>query len=196
MALLTLEKRKEYFKYLGLGDYNKSNILKMQKKYMLRKEDCDGIYGKDTDSLLRHLRNVKKYCNPKNFKPEEFRCGCNGKYCCGYPTRMKAKELAHLQKIRTHFGRPMIITSGLRCDKYNAEVNGIRSSRHKAGYAADFYIAGLTDTLSGRKKVIRYARKLKNHNYSYCNGVYAYSTGVLHKKSAPAMGNAVHTDTK
>ena len=54
----------------------------------------------------------------------------------------------------------------------------------------------LGDNLSGRKKVIKYARKLKNHNYSYCNGVYAYSIGRLHKKSAPAMGNAVHTDTK
>lgn len=195
MALLSLEKRKEYFKYCGLGVYNEANILKMQKKYLMREEDWDGIYGKDTDSLLRHLRNCKKYAS-KNFTPQEFRCGCNGRYCCGYPTRMKAKELAHIQTIRTHYGKPMVITSGLRCDRYNAEVGGVPDSRHKAGYAVDFYIAGLTDNLAGRKKVIKYARKLKNHHYSYGDGVYAYSTGPIRSKSAPSMGNAVHTDTK
>ncbi len=191
MALLSLEKRKEYFEYCGLGKYSKTNILKAQKKYMLRKKDWDGIYGKDTDALLRHLRNVKKYC--KNFAPEEFRCGCNGRYCCGYPTRMKAKELSHIQQIRTHFGKPMVITSGLRCEEYNAKLSGSSSkSRHKSGYAVDFYMAGVTDSLSGRKKVIKYARKLKNHNYSYGNGYNSNGVAV----SAPNMGNAVHTDTK
>lgn len=194
MALLSLEKRKEYFEYLGLGKYNKSNILKMQKKYLLRPSDWDGIYGKDTDSLLRHLRNCKKYAS-KNFKPEEFRCGCNGRFCCGYPTRMKAKELAHIQAIRTHFGKPMIITSGLRCERYNSEVGGIQDSRHKTGYAVDFVVKGLTDTLAGRKKVIKYAMKLKNHHYSYGNGCKTSDNKIV-TIYAPTMGNAVHTDTK
>lgn len=194
MALLTVEKRKEYFEYCGLGKYTKANILKMQKKYFLRPSDWDGIYGKDSDALLRHLRNVKKYAG-KNFTPQEFRCGCNGRFCCGYPTRMKAKELKNIQSIRTHFGKPMIITSGLRCDRYNAEVGGIQDSRHKTGYAADFVIKGLTDTLAGRKKVIKYAKKLANHHYSYCNGYYSY-TNKAGTISSPAMGNAVHTDTK
>ena len=194
MALLSLEKRKEYFEYCGLGKYCKSNILKMQKKYLLRKSDWDGIYGKDSDALLRHLRNCKKYAS-KNFTPQEFRCGCGGRYCCGYPTRMKAKELKHIQTIRTHFGKPMIITSGLRCDRYNAEVGGIPDSLHKSGYAVDFVFKGLTDSLSGRKKVIKYAMKLKNHHYSYCNG-YKTSGNKIVSASAPSMGNAVHTDTK
>ena len=34
MALLTTTKRKEYFKYLGLGDYNKENVKKFEKKYL------------------------------------------------------------------------------------------------------------------------------------------------------------------
>lgn len=195
MALLSVAKRKEYFEYLGLGKYNKNNILRLQKKYLLRPSDWDGIYGKNTDALLRHLRNCKKYAS-KNFKPEEFRCGCNGRFCCGYPTRMKVKELKNIQAIRTHYGKPMIITSGLRCDRYNAEVGGIQDSKHKTGYAVDFCIAGLTDELAGRKKVIKYARKLKNHHYSYCNGYYSYSNGKAGSISAPLMGNAVHTDTK
>ena len=42
MALLTVEKRKEYFKALGLGEYNEENIKALQKRYMLRKSDADG----------------------------------------------------------------------------------------------------------------------------------------------------------
>lgn len=189
MALLTVSTRKKYFRELGLGDYNKNNILKMQKKYLLRPSDWDGIYGKNSDALLRHLKNCQ--CAP-DFAPKEFVCGCGGKYCTGYPTRMKVKELKHLQKIRDHFGRPVEVTSGLRCNKYNKAVGGIETSRHKSGYAADIYIKGLTDSLEGRKRVIEYAKTLKNHNYSYCNGYN--SSGE--KISWPDMGNAVHTDTK
>lgn len=188
MALLTVKKRKAYFKLLGLGEYNKANILKLQKKYMLRASDKDGIYGKDTDSLLRHLVNCRK---APNFAPEEFACGCNGRYCCGYPTRMKVKELKHIQKIRDHYGKPMVITSGLRCSRYNREVGGIGNSRHKSGYAVDFAIKGYTESLENRKRIINYAKTLKNHNFSYCNG-YS-SDGYRH---APGMGMAIHTDTK
>ena len=189
MALLTVAKRKEYFKKLKLGEYNEANILKLQKKYLLRPSDWDGIYGKNTDALLRHLINCLQ---APNFAPEEFRCGCGGRYCCGYPTRMKVKELRHIQKIRDHFGKPVIITSGLRCNKYNSEVGGDPNSRHKTGYAVDFVIKGLTDDLEGRKRVIKYAKKLKNHNYSYCNGYNSNGKAVW----SAQMGNAVHTDTK
>lgn len=191
MALLTVAKRKEYFLYLGLGKYNKANILKMQKKYMLRKSDWDGLYGPNTDALLRHLRNVKKYA--PSFKPTEFRCGCKGKYCSGYPTRMKVKELKHIQTIRNHYDKPMIITSALRCKKYNDLLRGSSTdSRHMKGYAVDFYMAGVTDTLAHRKKTIKYIKKLKNHHYTYGNGINSNGYAVY----APNMGNAMHTDTK
>ena len=55
MALLTVDKRKEYFKDLGLGEYSKENVLKLQKKYFTREKDRDGKYGSDTDNLLRHI---------------------------------------------------------------------------------------------------------------------------------------------
>lgn len=189
MALLTVEKRKSCFKYLGLGDYNEANIKRFQKKYM-RSKDVDGIYGTNTDKALRHVYNVKRWT--KNFEPEEFKCECGGKYCTGYPSWMKKVELQNLQSIRTHFGKPVKVTSGMRCSKYNNSLRGsIANSKHLSGYAADIYIAGVTDTLAGRKKVIAYAKKLPNHNYSYCNGYN--SNGV--KVSAGYMGACVHTDT-
>lgn len=188
MALLTVEKRKEYFKKLGLGEYNADNIRKLQKKYF-RAKDVDGKYGIDTDRLLRHVYNCSLV---KDFKPEEFKCECGGRYCTGYPSYMKQVELKHLQSIRNHFGKPMQITCGLRCKPYNNSLRGsIPNSKHLTGYAADFYAAGVTDTLANRKKTIGWIKKQPNHGYSYGNGYNSYGAAI----SAGYMGNCIHTDT-
>lgn len=191
MALLSKDERKQYFKELGLGSYNKANILAFQKKYMLRASDWDGIYGTNTDNTLRTVYNVHKYT--KNFKPEEFRCECGGRYCCGYPSYMKPHELQHIQAIRSHWGTPVKITCGLRCKPYNNKLSGsISNSKHLTGQAIDFYQKGVTDTLANRKMAVRWIRTLPNHNYTYGNGIN--SNG--YKVRAPYMGNALHTDTK
>lgn len=190
MALLSLSKRKQYFRDLGLGTYNEKNILKLQKRYFPRSQDWDGLYGHDTDELLRHLWNVKRFA--PSFRPEEFRCGCGGRYCNGYPVRMKTKELKQIQAIRDKFGATKI-TSGLRCRSFNNSLRGSsRTSRHLTGYASDIYIPGVTDKLEGRKKVIRFAKKQPNHHYSYCNGYNSLGQNV----NAPNMGAAVHTDSR
>lgn len=188
MALLTEAKRKEYLKYLGYT-YDEKGIKALQKKY-LRKKDVDGIYGTDTDRLLRHVYNVTKHT--KNFAPEEFKCECGGKYCTGYPSWMKKVELVNLQSIRDHYGKPMTVTCGLRCKTYNSKLKGsISNSKHLSGYACDFYMKGVTDTLRNRKAAIKYIKTLPNHNYTYGNGIN--SKGI--KVSASYMGNALHTDT-
>lgn len=199
MALLTVEQRKEYFKTLGLGEYNEENIRAVQKRYMLRKKDVDGVYGEDTDNLLRHLMNCHLYLNHDNFRPEEFRCGCNGRHCCGYPTYMQPVELQAVQAIRSHYGRPMIITCGVRCPAYNREVGGISNSEHKKGLAVDYYIKGVTDTLANRKASIGWISTLPNHHYTYGNGIFietANGKTVKGSVAAPGMGNAMHTDCK
>lgn len=189
MALLTKAEREKRFEFLGLGKYNEANIRKFQKKY-LRPKDVDGVYGKDTDNALRHVYNVKKVT--KNFEPEEFKCECGGRYCTGYPSYMKQVELKNLQSIRTHFGKPMKVTCGLRCRTYNNKLAGsIANSKHLTGYATDFYMQGVTDTLANRKNAIAWIKKLPNHNYTYGNGINSYGFKVL----ASYMGNALHTDT-
>lgn len=189
--LLTKKKRREYFKYLGLGEYNKENILKLQKKYFTDKYEWDGKYGARTDSLLRHVYNVKKHC--KNFEPEEFRCGCGDRYCDGYPTHMRARELKHIQAIRDHYNVPVQITSGLRCRTFNAQLSGSsKTSRHMIGKAVDFYVKGVTDSLAKRKQAIAYIRTLPNHNWTYGDGWCSANYEV----KAPNMGNALHTDVR
>lgn len=198
MALLSIEERKKYFKTLGLGEYNEANIRKMQSRYMLRSSDADGIYGENSDNLLRHLMNCHLYLKPENFKPEEFRCGCNGRYCCGYPTYMKPAELMNVQSIRTHFGKPMTITCGVRCSRYNSEVGGIPNSEHKVGLAVDYYIAGVTDTQGNRQSSMEWIKDLPNHHYTYGNGRYVETANGRVSRgyvSAPGMGNAMHTDS-
>lgn len=186
MALLTEAQRKKRFEYLGLGEYNEANIRKFQKKY-LRKQDVDGEWGIDSDNALRHVYNVKRYT--KSFAPEEFKCDCGGRYCTGYPTYMKKAELINLQKIRNHYGVPMKVTQGVRCTGRNRELRGsVVNSGHLKGYACDFYMGGVTDTLANRKAAIKWMKKLDNTEYIYGNGINSNGYAV----NAPYMGNAMH----
>ena len=191
MALLTVAERKAIFKELGLA-YNKATIAALQKKYMWRISDIDGIYGPNTDNMVRTVYNTFKYT--KNFDPKEFRCECGGRYCCGFPTYMKPHELMSIQAIRDHWGRPITVTCGMRDATYNRKLNGsVANSKHLTGSAIDFYQKGVTDTLANRKMAIRWMKKnLPYLNYAYGNGINSSGYSVR----APYMGNALHVDTK
>lgn len=197
--MLTIYQRQAHLKYLGLykgkldgieGKLTKKAYKDLQNKYFTRKADKDGIYGKDTDILLVNAYRVKRYT--KNFKLEEFRCGCKG-YCTGYPTYLQVQFLKNLQKLRNKFGA-LTITSGLRCTKYNKQIGGIKGSKHTVGRASDVYNRSYS-SLSGRKKVVDYWISLWRSSYSYCNG-YGRSKWRKTYPNVPTMGNAVHCDVK
>lgn len=61
-----------------------------------------------------------------------------------------------LQPIREYIGKPMIITSGYRCQTLNSlpTIKGAKNSRHLKGQAADFVIQGMTP-----KQVIEFIQK-------------------------------------
>lgn len=60
------------------------------------------------------------------------------------------KKLANvLQKIRDEYGKPIIVTSGFRCEKLNKAVKGAKNSDHKYGAAAD--ILSLSDSKEDNK---------------------------------------------
>lgn len=74
-----------------------------------------------------------------NFKVSEFACKD------GSDTVFISQGLVTvLQKIRDHFGKPVIITSAYRNDAYNEKVGGAKYSQHKYGKAADFFIIGVS----------------------------------------------------
>ena len=191
MALLPVEKRKQYFKDLKLGEYNEANIRRFQKTAFSSAKEHDGIYGTKTDNALRHWWNVNTYT--KNFAPQEFKCECGERYCSGYPTYMKPHELVLIQDIRDHYGKPVIVTCGLRCAVYNEKLNGsIVNSKHLTGQAIDFYQKGVTDTLANRKKSLKWIKTRPFFTYGYGNGINSSGYAVR----APYMGNALHVDTK
>ena len=104
-------------------------------------------------------KNVKDF---PNFSYSEFKCHCGGKYCNGYPVPFSYELAKNLQTIRTHFGKKLYITSPLRCEKWNSLQGGVKNSKHKKGWACDFYIKGVSyDTLA------KYVKTLPYFNYCY-----------------------------
>lgn len=107
------------------------------------------------------------------FSASEFKCGCKGKHCKGFPEKLDFDLLFCLQKVRDHFGKPVIVTSGLRCKTYNASLEGSsKNSAHKVGKAADIYIKGVAPS-----EIVKFWKSL-NVGYTYCG--------------TKNMGNAAH----
>lgn len=75
----------------------------------------------------------------KYFKRKEFACKCG----CGTST-VDAELLTVITDVREHFGKPVVITSGHRCAKHNANVGGAKASVHMTGKAADIKVSGVS----------------------------------------------------
>lgn len=85
-----------------------------------------------------------------NFRVREFACSD------GSDPIFIAKELVDvLQKIRSHFGRAVTITSAYRTPTRNKAVGGTVYSQHLYGMAADISISGISP-----EKVGKYAEML------------------------------------
>ena len=151
----------------------------VNKKYLPKKYH-NRVYYKETDIVLRNLRAFQE-AGVKNFKLEEFKCGCGRKHCSGYPAVLSKHLLGDLQLMRNSIGA-MTISSGLRCQKYNDSLTGsVKNSQHLKGLAVDFYGVG-TDTVETRKAVKRIWLTLPYANYTYSD--------------TPNMVTAVHVQTK
>lgn len=74
-----------------------------------------------------------------HFKVREFACSD------GTDTVFVSPALVEvLEKVRTHFGKPVTINSGYRTETKNKSVGGAAYSQHKYGLAADIHIDGVT----------------------------------------------------
>lgn len=182
--MLSVRTRQKYLKALGFytgkidgkeGKLTKTAYERLQKRYFTRKQDRDGIYGKDTEILLKSAYNCRDL---KYFKLEEFKCKCGGRYCTGYPAVVNRTLVTKLdKKLRPKYGA-MDIISGLRCNVQNQRAGGVSNSRHKLGKAVDFQCAESRKGSANRTKII-----------AYCKKIFRYSYG-----NTAGMGRSVHVD--
>lgn len=116
------------------------------------------------------MASIKAYSKKKdgnkkvstNFKVREFAC------TDGTDPIFIATELVNvLQKIRTHFGKSVTITSAYRTPTKNKACGGTTYSQHLYGMAADIKVSGVSP-----KKVAAYAETLLPKS----GGIGIYST--------------------
>ena len=200
--MLSIKERQKYLTKLGYykgkidgieGIATKKAYKQLQAKYFVRKKDIDGKYGNDTEKLLINAYRVKVYT--KNFKLEEFKCECGGKWCTGYPRALDINLLKNIQKLRNKYGS-LTITSGLRCTTYNSNIGGIRGSKHTQGKAIDWYTSYTTKSFNNRKSAVDwYIRYCSSVNYTYCDG-YGRTKWRKEYPSVPTMYKSIHVDVK
>lgn len=193
--------KQKYLKDLGYykGEINgkldkktRQALMEFQKDIYPKGRKITRLYYKETDRALVTAHRIYRICKGK-FKPSEFVCECGGKYCNGFPSYLSDELLENLMKVRKHYGKPITITSGMRCKGYNSTLQGSSSrSRHMQGLALDFYVKDIGDTEKGRIDIMNYWKKLKYSNYTYCYLPTKYKTAQ--QKNATYMGNAVHCD--
>lgn len=85
-----------------------------------------------------------------NFKVREFVCSDGSD-----PVFIDTELVEVLQKIRTHFGKPVTITSAYRTPSRNKAVGGTTYSQHLYGKAADIKVDGVSPS-----KVAAYAEQI------------------------------------
>ena len=121
-------------------------------------------------AIVKYARTAKGKITT-NLSIEEFHCKCGQ---CSETVHDEALSFG-LQKIRSHFGRPLIINSGYRCPTHNANVGGSPQSYHvNGGRAADIVIPGVNVS-----EICAYAESIGFY------GIGMYDDGYVHLDTRP-----------
>lgn len=100
------------------------------------------------------------------------------------PSEQELKNLVDLVEnvldpLREAYGKPIIVTSGYRCDRLNKVVGGSNKSQHKFGQAAD--IRTVEDTVEENKKLydliielnLPFDQLIDEHNFDWVHVSYS-----------------------
>ena len=182
---MTLKQKQALLAYLGFydgtldglwGEKSQRATIDFQRAYMAQ-EDVDGIFGAATEKrILEVIATGEKPVVKENltaptdwwkdiryFTRAEFRCPC-GK-CGGFPVEPEERLVRLADQVREHFGAPVIVSSGVRCQAHNDELPGsAKNSYHVKGKAMDFCVRGVPGAT-----LLAYVKTLPVH--------YAYQIG-------------------
>lgn len=116
----------------------------------------------------------------EHFKVREFACKD------GSDTLLVSDELVELlEKIRSHFGKPITVTSGYRTVSHDKRVGGSGKGYHTKGMAADIVISGVAPAV-----IALYAQSLLGDRGGVECGCYA-TGGYVHVDVRPGKWRAV-----
>lgn len=124
------------------------------------------ILAVETD---KNPTDEKWWENIRYFSRNELKCKC-GRYCDGFPVEPERLLIEQAENVRDHFGVPVHVSSGVRCDQHNVNVGGVEDSRHKSGKAMDFRVEG-----QSAKTVLNFIKALPKIRYCYAiDGSYVH----------------------
>lgn len=164
------------------GDQTQGATEAFQSKYQMK--PVDGIFGDDTlEKILDVIHSREEpaldisvgdkkeptgtfWDHIRYWSRDEFACRCgqyHAPYCNGFPVEPDQTLVELVDDIRHDFGRPGHPSSGIRCERHNADQpNSAKNSLHKYGKALDFFIEGV----SGAQLLAR-AQADPRTNYAY-----------------------------
>ena len=164
------------------GDQTQGATEAFQSKYQMK--PVDGIFGDDTLEKILDVIHSREEPAPdisvgdkkeptgtfwdhiRYWSRDEFACRCgqyHAPYCNGFPVEPDQTLVELVDDIRHDFGRPGHPSSGIRCERHNADQpNSAKNSLHKYGKALDFFIEGV----SGAQLLAR-AQADPRTNYAY-----------------------------
>lgn len=157
------------------GDKSRRATANFQGDYGL---EPDGVFGDGTAERIKTViatgeAPVKQsqtsgddwWSGIRYWTREEFKCRCgeyHAPYCNGFPVEPDRTLVELADDVRAHFGRPANRTSGIRCQKHNADSGGKANSRHLYGKALDFWVSGVSG-----EKLLAYVLSLPGVNFAY-----------------------------
>ena len=189
---MTLKQKQALLAYLGYydgpldglwGEKSQRAAIDFQNSYMAQ-EDVDGIFGAETEKRILEVistgekpvdKNAEKgvivdtapvafWKDIRYFTRSEFRCPC-GK-CGGFPVEPEETLVRLADQVRDHFGAPVIVSSGVRCQAHNDELPGsAKNSYHVKGKAMDFCVLGVSGA-----KLLAYVKTMPVHYAYQING--------------------------
>lgn len=101
-----------------------------------------------------------------------------------------------LEKIRTEYGKPLIVSSGYRCPKLNTRIGGAKNSDHVYGAAADIHT--VSDTVTDNKNLFLLITQMAKEGKIKCRQIideYNYNwvhVSINHSKNKVKNNEILH----